>query len=71
MYSLDNTIHFIIMSTKNNNKLLTIKTILINNMKINKLKEPGIYDRKAFDIAYIIREGLPVTEEERQYFRNN
>ena len=43
----------------------------MNNMKITKLKEPGIYDRKAFDIAYKIREGLPVTEEEIQYFRNN
>ena len=44
----------------------------MNNIKINKLlKEPGIYDRKAFDIAYRIREGLPVTEEERRYFRNN
>ena len=43
----------------------------MNNIKITKLKEPGIYDRKTFDIAYKIREGLPVTEEERQYFRNN
>ena len=43
----------------------------MKNMKINKVKEPGIYDRKAFDIVYRIRENLPVTEEERQYFRNN
>ena len=51
--------------------IIFINNLNNNNMKINKVKEPGIYDRKAFDIAYRIREGLPVTEEERQYFRNN
>ena len=59
------------MSTVYQQFINNLNNIIMKNMKINKVKEPGIYDRKAFDIVYRIRENLPVTEEERQYFRNN
>lgn len=37
---------------------------------MKKLYQPGIWNKKAFEIAYKIRQNLPISFEEQQYFKN-
>lgn len=37
---------------------------------MKKVHQPGIFDRKAFEIAYKIRQDLPISFEEKEYFKN-
>lgn len=37
---------------------------------MKKLHQPGIWNKKAFEIAYKIRQNLPISFEEQEYFKN-